>query len=223
MTPSYGRRPMKRPLLIIAICLLLGAVANILLAWYCQRRAFALVDGPAGPFWAIMPGRTENFDPHDLWRSMRHEDWPQQPTETGVTRHIGLTVLSASAGDPREPPWYVVHECRSGWPFRALRVRETFQITPLQHSITGILPSSSDLAPFKGLGSGFPVHPIIHGFLLNTLLYAALLWLLMYGPFVLRRFLRLRRGLCPKCAYPMGESSVCSECGNTLPKRAVTT
>ncbi len=36
----------------------------------------------------------------------------------------------------------------------------------------------------------------------------------------LRRFLRLRRGLCPKCAYPMGEAAVCSECGCGLPKRA---
>ncbi len=42
------------------------------------------------------------------------------------------------------------------------------------------------------------------------------------GPFALRRFLRVRRGLCPKCAYPMGESSVCTECGRALPKRART-
>ena len=35
----------------------------------------------------------------------------------------------------------------------------------------------------------------------------------------LRRVLRVRRGLCPKCAYPMGESAVCSECGQALPKR----
>ena len=44
---------------------------------------------------------------------------------------------------------------------------------------------------------------------------------LIPGPFVLRRFLRVRRGLCPKCAYPMGESSVCTECGKPLAKRAV--
>ena len=30
--------------------------------------------------------------------------------------------------------------------------------------------------------------------------------------------LRVRRGLCPQCAYPMGESAVCSECGKPLPK-----
>lgn len=34
---SVRRRPMKRPLLIIAICLLLGAVLNVAVAWGCVR------------------------------------------------------------------------------------------------------------------------------------------------------------------------------------------
>ena len=55
------------------------------------------------------------------------------------------------------------------------------------------------------------------GFALNTVFYAATLWLLICGPFALRRFLRVRRGLCPKCAYPRGESAVCTECGKPLP------
>ena len=53
-------------------------------------------------------------------------------------------------------------------------------------------------------------------FAVNTIFYAALLWL----PFVVRRFSRARRGLCPKCAYPMAESPVCTECGKPLPGRA---
>ncbi len=65
--------------------------------------------------------------------------------------------------------------------------------------------------------SALPLHPIWPGFAINTLFYAAILWLLLPGPFALRRFLRLRRGLCPKCAYPMGESVVCTECGGALP------
>ena len=50
--------------------------------------------------------------------------------------------------------------------------------------------------------------------------FNTLLWLLLPGPFVLRRFLRLRRGLCPRCAYPMGMTDTCTECGATLPTRA---
>ena len=62
---------------------------------------------------------------------------------------------------------------------------------------------------------------IRHGFVVHTLLSAVVLWLLICGPSefgrLIRRFSRTRRGLCPKCAYPMGESAVCTECGKTLP------
>ncbi len=56
------------------------------------------------------------------------------------------------------------------------------------------------------------------GFAINTLFYTLMLWLLIGGTFVFRWFIRLRRGLCPKCAYPIGESAVCSECGCKLPR-----
>ncbi len=64
-----------------------------------------------------------------------------------------------------------------------------------------------------------PLRPIWPGFAVNTLFYAAILWLAIPGPFALRRFLRVRRGLCPKCAYPMGEAPVCTKCGHDLPQR----
>ena len=60
-----------------------------------------------------------------------------------------------------------------------------------------------------------PLLPVWPGFLINTIFYAAVLWL-PFGPFAMRRLIRLKRGLCPKCAYPMGESSVCTECGREL-------
>ena len=66
-----------------------------------------------------------------------------------------------------------------------------------------------------------PLDPIWPGFAVNTLFYAAVLWLLIPGPFVLRRFIRMKRGLCPKCAYPMGEAAVCTECGEELPSRHI--
>ena len=66
-----------------------------------------------------------------------------------------------------------------------------------------------------------PWRPLWSGFLMNTIFYAAL-WPIIRGLFVRRRFLRLKRGLCPACAYPMGEAAVCTECGCGLPKRART-
>lgn len=51
------------------------------------------------------------------------------------------------------------------------------------------------------------------GLIVNTLVYALLLWLIFFAPFAARRALRRRRGTCEKCAYPIGTSPVCTECG----------
>ncbi len=66
--------------------------------------------------------------------------------------------------------------------------------------------------------------PLWPGFAANTVFYMtilATLWLLIrVGYFyAFRRLIRQRRGLCPACAYPMGESDVCTECGKALPGR----
>jgi hypothetical protein len=87
--------------------------------------------------------------------------------------------------------------------------------TPLRSAVTSPLPIPIHYPRV------LPLWPIWSGFLLNTLFYAVALWLLICGPFSLRRLIRVRRGLCPKCTYPMGASDVCTECGKSLPKRAV--
>ncbi len=104
-----------------------------------------------------------------------------------------------------------INQWRAGWPL---------------HSLVGTLVERGDAAGTSILVArhtlwpiaqrGIPYGPIWPGFAINTLFYAAVLWLLIPGPFVLRRFVRVRRGLCPKCAYPMGESAVCTECGKAL-------
>jgi hypothetical protein len=63
-----------------------------------------------------------------------------------------------------------------------------------------------------------PLRPLWLGFAMNTALYAIILWLLIPGPFVLRRLIRLRRGRCPKCGYDLrgaipGAGGGCPECG----------
>lgn len=68
---------------------------------------------------------------------------------------------------------------------------------------------------------------ILHwpGVVANPLLMATGLWLIIIAPFVLwfemRCRIRIRKGLCPKCAYPVGASSRCTECGFELPLKRV--
>ena len=100
-------------------------------------------------------------------------------------------------------------EYRVGWPVRclagsvsstgkSLTIRQLLIIDTYTRLPYGVLP---------------------YGFAVNTLFYAALLWPPLLGMVALRRHLRTRRGLCPACAYPVGETSVCSECGEAVGTR----
>ena len=201
---------MKRRLLIIGICLLLGAVVNVAVAWglaWWPRSAVIIYsqDQKVLPssrdveWWNIHVFPLFDVDIEDRWDC----------------RDLGVEMRVFYATDSNQRTVCVIHVL-SGWPARSMS-GETWDAVMLG----GQLPKwSNRRAMFAGRGF-IPFRPIWPGFALNTIFYAAILWLLIPGPFALRRFLRVRRGLCPKCAYPMGDSSVCTECGRDLPKRAV--
>jgi hypothetical protein len=67
----------------------------------------------------------------------------------------------------------------------------------------------------------FASRPHWPGFAINTIFYAAMLWLLWIAPGKIRRFIRVHRGRCPACGYQIapggGIGPVCSECGAALP------
>ncbi len=67
-----------------------------------------------------------------------------------------------------------------------------------------------------------PLRPIWPGFAINTVFYAAILWLFMFGVFTTRRVIRRKRGHCIKCGYDLrgAEHEVCPECGHEVCARA---
>ena len=219
---------MKRPLLTIVIFLLLGAVVNVAVAWGCaiavtdyKRARGVLLEGVNSQpgyallvFWAMgsefvvgtggpLPGHTlERVDP-TYW------DWS----------------LLRKGGGPEVLSVIIAEEAR-GWPFRCLRCywkggkirggvdlgggRRNYQ---LENGVQTSISFPND-AP-----RNLPLIPIWHGLLLNVLFYTSLLMSARMLHGTVRQHMRVRRGLCPKCAYPMGESSVCTECGIALPRR----
>jgi hypothetical protein len=67
----------------------------------------------------------------------------------------------------------------------------------------------------SGLPRQLPLKPIWPGFAINSAINATALWLLVAALFAYRRHRRIKRGLCPACAYDLrgSDSSICPECG----------
>ncbi len=187
---------MKRRLLTIAIFLLAGAVVNVAVAWGCSV-----------------------FSP--LWSEVGHD------CTYGGVLVVPLENLPAPSGqDPSDlggSAFEVFHMTlfRAGLPVRSLtgHISERWTL-PATTSPTGRQPATySGLWSLpRRIGPGLPHVPLIPvwpGFAVNTLFYAAVLWLLIPGPFALRRLIRLKHGLCPACAYDLrhGEHDACPECG----------
>ncbi len=191
---------MKRRLLTIAIFLMAGAVVNVAVAWGCSV-----------------------FSP--LWSEVGHD------CTYGGVLVVPLENLPAPSGqDPSDlggSAFEVVQMTlfRAGLPVRSLTGHIAERTLVATTSPTGRQPATySGLWSLpRRIGPGLPHVPLIPvwpGFAVNTLSYAAVLWLLICGPFALRRLIRVRRGLCPACAYPPGDSPVCSECGKALPQQS---
>ena len=231
---------MKRRLLIIAVFLLLGAVVNVAVAWGCAlslrfgggdvdtwtlsgkvapARLFAVYEKPG--YRAVSTTLVPNQQDVDYFVDVR-----QYRIETPVP--LGWL------GEIRESdrlPHEMFPQSRFdayGWPMRSLWCGFSFVLSPLpRHWTVSDFFGGVQLEPFVPPEGDpiwhrhhvLPVGAIAVGLAVNTVFYAALLWLLrlLIRARTLRRYLRLRRGLCPKCAYPMGESAVCTECGKALP------
>ncbi len=203
---------MRRRLPAIAIFLLAGAVVNVGVAWGCARwsRSLEMIFGQL--FSGESPASTESTSTPSAWRLDNvPERWPDKPKfeETGRTRWFLLTTQISRLDDKFSS--VVLLEQRIGAPTKSLaRYR-------IGEKESGTWTFSWRHA--WGRDYPLPLRPIWPGFAANTIFYATIFWLVIPGPFALCRLIRQRRGLCPSCAYPMGESAVCSECGKELPKR----
>ena len=194
---------MKRRLLILAIFLLLGAVVNVAVAWGCVA--------------VIEPASCCEIAPAEIRAIMGRQrlvEWDRYPKISG-DRYRGfgrerVGLRDATAGLRRFPARDFLLRETCGWPFQSL--------VAWHDAADGLIATRTDRA-VMARGILLPIGPVYLGLVLGSAFYASVLWLLISGSFALRRFLRARRGLCPKCAYPMGESAVCTECGKPLPRR----
>jgi hypothetical protein len=105
--------------------------------------------------------------------------------------------------------------CLNGWYYdkRASNRSEIPESLHLSNAASGLpllhSPSKSEfavvvegwLAAPELDGRMLPFHPLWPGFVINSLVYAGLLWMLFAGRGTVRRFIRRKRGCCAGCGY----------------------
>ncbi len=230
---------MKCWLAKLVVFLLLGAIVNVAVAWGCAVRLDIRKDSFTSVYRSLDPDETQTKDP--FWWVIRRSrpggfyfssrrGTPQHGPGPNASEGLPELLVPNWARD-QLLPWqsdstaqldeigYWTVDAR-GWPQLSLWCVWATNVGRPRPAEGGIqLPERWVMEHDRQWlrRTTLPYRPIWSGFAINTIFYAALLWLLIPGPFALRRLLRVRRGLCPKCAYPMGESSVCTECGKPLP------
>jgi hypothetical protein len=222
---------MRRILKIAVLCIALGVVTNLLVAWCCVfvghetfSRTMAVQDAQAVAIGWLWP---------------MPDDWPD-PNMANRFRGIGWEQLNVHCQEPvpqsmmtpNMHPYWSPHSTtrqRSGLPFMAFESRSTTPQSPdeVQHLHSSFwyrwawlydngltIPS----APGSNELFTLPLRPVWPAFLAGTAFWA-IVW---YAPFAATRFLRTlcRRahGLCVTCRYPVRNLDTCPECG-TLTRR----
>lgn len=234
-TAAPPRRSRWRIPRTIAICLLLGAIMNIAVAW--SLAAWLPLSG-----WRMQLTYWPEEHVHFEWREFStwggtRNVWSSTPNGLHDTLLDWVTIPDPQVEevrvDEKSVEWptrdrerflhsdlpKTVWGCRhdAGWPSRAVRYDVSFDDTRSSFVASdGIaLTDLSFVArdrPFRAL----PLRPIWPGLLINTLFYALIAGCLWPVPFGLRRVLRRRRNLCIRCGYAragIAPDAACPECG----------
>ncbi|MCH8824757.1 MAG: hypothetical protein IH984_14760 [Planctomycetes bacterium] len=242
---------MKRRLFKLALFLLLGAVVNVAVAWLIAVRVNVVGSGPdlieityensqpTGVWllsrWTQM-GVTCYTSYHEYYGYAVAYD-PE--SDSNPIDAIHITTPSPSEVTPkwtglRTPVSRGIDEFREvrgwGWPCSSMWSEYFLDFSVPAKSgwnfTSGIDPRGLGLSSTRQYNDPFPrilpVRPIWPGFAINTVFYAAILWLLTLAPFTARRMIRRKRGCCLKCGYDLRnvEHEKCSECGKELCARA---
>ena len=219
---SIMKRRRKRTLRMVLLLLTAGAIINVAVAWGCtlwihvkHRSGSAVASVPSELLprvpstWMVKSGSDTRFE-------LGYSEYGGPGIQVTYLGESGLIPHADNRNSLR-----MLLVLRAGWPATAVECSGTLDdpfertakwnqciVAPPAWRPQPAMPWLAGRAPRP-----FPCLFAWPGFAINTILYAAILWLLCVAPFALRRRIRARRGQCPACAYPIGTSDVCTECG----------
>jgi len=206
----------RRPLILIALLLLVGAVVNVAVAWSAATlwQGEGQLDEPESPpRWFVLCTNKE------MRRGNSRERLPM------LFHNRSVAIASAQRFDQLvgSSELYGQETLAAGFPWLALRAvwpPEGAEVSAIKRGLPVGVVRVRDVRLLQYFRGRLPIDPVLPGFLLNTLFYAAILALPL-GFFPIRRRLRARRGRCPGCGYDRtGFSDLaapCPECGQIPP------
>lgn len=192
--------------------LLVGAIFTVAAAW-----------GPAVRFWLM----DRDYSEHSVATNRELRWWratiaPKVSHDPAYVRRVPSCPAGSDAVSMHwagGSSWAAAYRCRFGLPLRSLGYNSWMVNDPLGDS--GWHFSwywSFDVTRRRRTATiHLPFTPILSGFAIDTLVFAAVFAIVLNGWRRIIRTRRLKRGRCPDCSYPIGTSAVCTECGRALP------
>ncbi|MEE8155962.1 MAG: hypothetical protein V3T53_13495 [Phycisphaerales bacterium] len=196
---------MKRRIVTITIFLLFGVVINVAVAWGCVLWL------PKDDIVTLFEKEVRQRIPPDV--TVRSDLFFFNGLEIKPPGRSILMLAATEVDDGVDSAVPLYWELHAGWPTMSLD--GTYKMT----ETGGHYPFLFYLPEWLWERVEFflvPWRPQWPGFAINTMLYGGVPWLLVCGPFEFRRYRRRKRGLCVYCAYPIGTSDVCTECGRPV-------
>jgi hypothetical protein len=209
---------MKRRLLTLAGLLVAGATISLAFAIGCAMIA-AVDASPTRTFRDLsIPGTTEIAEASTAFGATRFVVRGTKAQSAGTLP--ASSRLPALLGTKPVAAAYLAEDLR-GIPYRCLTwlydsrshgdgPQDAFALTPFRPD-----PAANVwIDPFTVRAIPLTVLPA--GLALNTLFWAAVLWIALSARRIvarLRSSLRSRRGLCPRCAHSLSGTPACPECG----------
>jgi len=199
---------MRRHVVRIAVCLVVGLVVNVLVAW-----GLAL--------WTPMRTNSGHAKAISQWPAPAPSGWPAPVTQK---RYGGAgwtwRIATVNAGGAM----YAIARADYGWPWRTLSYAQgttnggaggtTITTVRLADHWTGWeLLDSSWQRRLSASERVVPLRPMWAGIFANSVAFGALAWLVIFGAGWIRRRTRAKRGHCVSCGYALAGLVRCPECG----------
>ena len=221
---------MKRTAFKLLLFLLAGAIINVAVAWGCAllppsndlgslRMGFSHSDEPR---WFVSYQRTLP----KTWTSMTFQSVPDPRIPVSDDLPYWSLARVRPAVRKAEPTGHHIWEEAFGLPCRSMRqlvyahrdftAVTTFVFDSVKYGIRIEKPNPTGDAwrDFRAL----PCQLLWPGFAINTIFYAAIVWVLFAVPGAIRKRVRRKRGQCAACGYSLRgtpEIDKCPECGAT--------